>query len=226
MPKRLFKCSKCSRKFTMAAHLARHKNAIHGGRGRRKAAGRKTGMAHARRAIVRRSPTRAVPSSGAPGGGAVRLLKEMDAYRSELALQRDALDVEINNVDAALDTISGISTGATTTPRRRIKTRRTAAGPRARSIRTGRRARVGRPGKARRIKARRGRPAGSRKGSLKQVIVKVLRQKSKPMAPKDIAVAVKASGYRTKATDLTKVVSNTLPEVNSVRRVGRAQYTV
>lgn len=36
-----FKCSKCSRTFGMAAHLARHVNALHGGK--RKSAAKKSG---------------------------------------------------------------------------------------------------------------------------------------------------------------------------------------
>ena len=37
MPKKKFKCSRCDRSFSMAAHLARHRNTIHGS-GRAKAA--------------------------------------------------------------------------------------------------------------------------------------------------------------------------------------------
>ncbi len=41
MPRKTFKCSKCKRKFSMAAHLARHMNTIHGSRKRKAAAKRK-----------------------------------------------------------------------------------------------------------------------------------------------------------------------------------------
>ena len=40
MPKKKFKCSKCDRSFSMAGHLGRHMNAIHGA-GRAKAASKK-----------------------------------------------------------------------------------------------------------------------------------------------------------------------------------------
>lgn len=38
MPKKKFKCSKCDRSFSMPAHLARHMNATHGSRGKKKTA--------------------------------------------------------------------------------------------------------------------------------------------------------------------------------------------
>ena len=41
MPRRTFKCGRCKRKFSMAAHLARHMSAMHGSRKRKKAAKRK-----------------------------------------------------------------------------------------------------------------------------------------------------------------------------------------
>lgn len=41
MPRRTFKCGRCKRKFSMAAHLARHKSAMHGSGKRKTAAKRK-----------------------------------------------------------------------------------------------------------------------------------------------------------------------------------------
>ena len=38
MAKGEFKCSKCDRTFSMAAHLARHKNTIHAAKTRKKSA--------------------------------------------------------------------------------------------------------------------------------------------------------------------------------------------
>ena len=66
---------------------------------------------------------------------------------------------------------------------------------------------------------------GARAGSLKDRIVKVLRQRTKPMTPKDIAAAVRNAGYKTKAKDLTKAVSNALPEMKMVKRVDRGLYS-
>ena len=73
---------------------------------------------------------------------------------------------------------------------------------------------------------RRGRPLGSggRANSLKPTILKVLQRRSTPLSPREIAVAVVKSGYRTKSTNLTKAVSNVLPEMTNVKKVGRGQY--
>ncbi|MBI4718421.1 MAG: C2H2-type zinc finger protein [Planctomycetes bacterium] len=72
---------------------------------------------------------------------------------------------------------------------------------------------------------KRGRPAG-RPGSLKFYIANVLRQASGPMGPKEIAAAVQKAGYRTKAKELTKAVSNTLPQIKGVKKRGFGQYTL
>ena len=63
-----------------------------------------------------------------------------------------------------------------------------------------------------------------RAGSLKESILKVLRQRSRPMSPREIATAVKSSGYKTKSADLTKAVSNALPLMNMVGKAGRGLY--
>lgn len=72
----------------------------------------------------------------------------------------------------------------------------------------------------------RGRPAtrAGREGTLKQYITQVLKQYSTPIGPREIAGAVKKAGYRTKAHDLTKAVSNTLAGLNGVRKVGFGMY--
>ena len=73
---------------------------------------------------------------------------------------------------------------------------------------------------------KRGRPVGAvgRKGSLKSYIVRVLSQRSTPMSLKDIGTRVKKAGFKTKAKDLTKAVSKTLPGLKSVKRVGWGKY--
>ncbi len=73
---------------------------------------------------------------------------------------------------------------------------------------------------------KRGRPveAVGRKGSLKNYIVRVLRQSSRPMSLQDIGTRVKKAGYKTKSKDLTKAVSKTLPGLKQVKRVGHGQY--
>lgn len=75
---------------------------------------------------------------------------------------------------------------------------------------------------------KRGRPvkAVGRAGSLKSYIDIVLRESSKPMSLKDIGKRVKKAGYKTKAKDLTKAVSNALPGLKRVKRVGYGKYQI
>ena len=73
-----------------------------------------------------------------------------------------------------------------------------------------------------------GRPRGSapREGSLKNYIVRVLKQNSKPLSPNDIGIRVVKAGFKTKAKDLTKAVSNTLPQLGNVKRIGFGMYKI
>jgi len=147
---------------------------------------------------------RASGMSSSPG--AARLLAQMEAFHGELSAQRVQIDEQIVTIESVLN-VMGSAPSVRATPTRRAVSR--LGGPK---------------------RARRGRPAGtgaegSRAGSLKDSIVKVLRQRSKPMSPRDIAGAVKGVGYKTKAKDLTKAVSNALPEMETVKRVGRGMYS-
>ena len=44
------------------------------------------------------------------------------------------------------------------------------------------------------------------------------------MSPKEIAVSVVKAGYKSGAKNLTKAVSNALPEMSEVKKVGRGEY--
>ena len=70
MPKKSFKCSKCSRSFKMKAHLARHMSAGHGKKKtiKKKVAKKRAGPKRAKK--VRRQKTKAV---GRPKGATARL---------------------------------------------------------------------------------------------------------------------------------------------------------
>ena len=46
------------------------------------------------------------------------------------------------------------------------------------------------------------------------------------MSPKDIAARIVKAGYKSKAKDLTKAVSNTLPQLKQVKKVGFGKYKV
>jgi len=133
------------------------------------------------------------------GDGAIRLLSQMQAYFSDLSAQRASIDAQIMGIENAMSSLGG-------------------ATPRARSV-----ARRGRP-----PGRRPGRPAGSgaREGTLKDTIVRVLSQRSAALSPQDIATSVLKAGYKTKTKDLSKAVSNTLPQMNNIKRVGRGMYTV
>lgn len=222
-----FKCSRCTRRFSMAAHLARHM-ATHGvkskgnvGRKSRRGPGRPRGS---------RNVTHSTVASTGGDRGIVRLINEMDAYRDQLARQLDALNTEIQSVDAAMDAISG-NIGASAAAVRRGRPSSAVAGQRINAALTRERRRVKVVGTLNTgSKRRRGRPPGSTTrntgGSLKQAIIKVLRRSSKPMAPKQIASAVQNTGYKSYASDLTKLISNTLPEIDLIKKIGRGQYQI
>ena len=65
------------------------------------------------------------------------------------------------------------------------------------------------------------RPAG---GSLKDYIATVLTGASDGMNVKQIASAVKKAGYKSKSKDLSHAVSNALPGMQNVKRVGFGLY--
>lgn len=208
------KCSECDRSFSMPAHLARHQSAIHASPAVRKAAARK---AASRRAAGRattattvrkgkagkqaeRAYVRAASAPGRPAGAVFGIVKEMNAYRAGLVANRDALEGQISAIETAISAIAGTSGG------KAKMTRRPVGRPAGRPV---------------------GRPAGkrARAGSLKDVIVKVLSQRAKPLKPSQISAAVQKAGYTSKAKDLTKAVSNVLPEIKQVRKVGFGIYT-
>ena len=56
------------------------------------------------------------------------------------------------------------------------------------------------------------------------MIVQVLRQRSQPHTPQEIANSVVKAGYKTSSNNLTKSVSNTLPLLSEVKKVGRGLY--
>jgi len=201
MAKGEFKCSECSRTFTMAAHLARHRNAVHGAKragrrttGRAARGGRKT--ARSARTPARPAPRRATaPPARTPQGaaGMTRLVADLQAYHRELTAQRAGLDQQIAAIDSALQAMDIRPANPTV----RRAARRPARRPAAQS------------GKA---------------GSLKEYIVKVLRGSSKPMSPKEIADSAVKAGYKTKAKNLVNIVSNSLPDTPGVKKAGRGLY--
>ena len=211
MAKTRIKCPKCDRTFSMAAHLARHMNTIHVSPAKRKAKAKALAKKRGKRVQSKKGAKRAKPKAkrkvakrvarvgrpaGRTGDGGVRVLKEMRAYHADLMAQRSSLDDQIGAIEAAMGAMGG-----TAAPRRRRP------GPR--------------PGARGRAA---GRPRAGRAGSLKDAIVSTLRQYRKAMSPKDLSAAVVKGGYKTKAKDLTKAISNVLPQVKGVKKVGRGMY--
>ena len=204
----------------MPAHLARHMNTIHG-RG-----GGKTGGGPGRKAKRRGRPKGARRAGGASaaGGGPARLIGDMRMYHDDLVTQRAGLESQIQNLEAAMDALGGTGSAGRMAPRKRRGRppgRRAKRRGRPPGSRTG--ARIGRPPGSKTVKRRGRPPGGGRKGSLRDMIQQVLRQSSRPMSPTEISNAVVGAGYSTKAKDLTKAVSNTLPDL-PVKRVGFGQY--
>lgn len=221
-----FKCSKCDRKFSMAAHLARHM-ASHGGN---RAVGRKSRRGPGRPRGSRNVAKSTVASAGSysSGSGIDNMIREMNDYRDQLTIQRDALDTEIQSINTAMDALSS-SAGLSAGPRRPGRPRSSTTNRRINAAMTRARRREKVVGALHAGgKRRRGRPTGSTSrntgGSLKLAILKVVQRSSGSMSPKQIATAVQASGYKSFASDLTKLVSNTLPEIDAIKKVGRGQY--
>ncbi len=182
-----FKCTKCDRSFSMAAHLARHSSTIHV-RGGRKTQGKKV-AGRVGRPPGRKNTYPVAQTRSSIGGGARQLLSGMRAYHTDLVNQRGQLEAEISAIGAAMDAMGAAPV--------------LAAAP-----------------------AKRGRPAGSvgRAGSLKSYVAKVLSQRSSPMSPKAIAAKIVKAGHKSKAKDLTKAVSNALPQLKMVKKVGFGMY--
>lgn len=198
MAKGSFKCPSCDRTFSMAAHLVRHQNASHKrGPGRPKGSGK--GI---RRGRVGRPPKSQAMEMNFDDGS--RVLSEMQAYRDTLLMQRSSIDQRLEGLESAMSAMGSPSIGSSIGRPAALKGRRGPGRP---------------PGSG----ARRGRKPG-REGSLKQMIVKVLRQRAKPHTPQEIADSVVKAGYKTSSSNLTKSVSNTLPLLSEVKKVGRGLY--
>ena len=204
MARASYKCSKCKRKFKMPAHLARHMNTIHASaasRAKSKAAAKGKRRVGRPRGPAAGRPVRTTAARSIMGGAASRLLSDMQVFQNDLLSQRNSLDSEIDSLARAMDALGGAG-GST-----RSMTKRKVGRP------------VGRP-------SGKGRPRGSapREGSLKSFIVRVLKQNSKPLSPNDIGTRVVKAGFKTKAKDITKAVSNTLPQLGNVKRIGFGKY--
>lgn len=204
-----FKCQKCDRSFTMAAHLGRHVNAVHG-------AGRK-GKSMKPSGGSSRAGRRGAMRGGHSGGSMhavetpTKILADISEYRDVLIERRSMIDDQIQSLESAM----GMMSGGLAVP----------DGPSRKGRRSGGRPRGASMGGAAKSGKGKGTRAG-REGSLKQFIVKVLGGTSRPLSPSEIASGVVKGGYKTTASNLTKAVSNALPQMNQVKKAGRGLYRV
>jgi uncharacterized C2H2 Zn-finger protein len=130
MPKakvRKFKCPKCDRTFSMAAHLARHQNTVHRAKSRKRVAKRKVAK-HIARGKVRRARRPMKRARRTPRSGATPLLRQMQAYRNDLLAQRAQVISKIDAIDKALAAMGGTA---------RVPARKPARGRRGRTMRPG-----------------------------------------------------------------------------------------
>lgn len=195
-----FRCTKCDRTFSMPAHLARHLNTIHRRKKGKKPAGRKAKKV--KRPVGRPKGVRAkvVARRKARVGRAAR---PVAGVSTRLLRDMRAYHGELLAQRASLDgQINAVATAMQALG---------VGGPKTRK---------------RRVYKKRGRPAGKgvRAGSLKDYIVRVLRQTTRPMSPRDIGAGVVRAGFKTKAKDITKAVSNTLPQLKGIKKMGFGMY--
>jgi hypothetical protein len=117
----------------------------------------------------------------------------------EMQAYHSELLAQRTSLDAQIDAFArAMETVGATTPRRMVRRK---------------------PAKRRTATAR-----GVRPGSLKDYIGRVLSQSSKPMRPGEIGVSVKKAGFKTKAKNITKAISNTIPAMTNVKKVGFGLY--
>ncbi len=170
---RKFKCSKCGRSFSMAAHLGRHKSTMHASK-KAKATKKKK-----RRAVA----TREVRGTRSDLGG---ILASLKAHRNHLVDQRNEIDTQMQAIDAVMAALGA--------------------------------------GAAKPVVARRSRGTGPLAGSLKDYIGRVLRGRTRGVSVKDITVAVRKAGYKSKNKTLDTSVGNALADMKNVVRVTRGVY--
>ena len=194
MAKAAFKCPKCDRSFSMKAHLARHTNTIHASPKRRKAAAKK----RARRAKLAGKKRVVKRKAQVPSARKAPAGGSSRVLR-EMKVYHADLAAMRSSLDAQIGAIEA-----------------------AMEAMTGIRAKAA-PRPKRRAPAR-GRGRAGRAGSLKDSVVGVLRKHRTPMSPRELSSAVVRAGYNTKAKDLTKAISNILPQLKMVKKVGRGMY--
>jgi hypothetical protein len=220
--KKMLKCSKCNRRFSMPAHLARHQKTIHGIGGRGKAAAKRKVRVGRPKGVRAKAARRAGPGAALLGGEVRRILRDLQAHHNALTAQRAALDAQLEGIQQAITAMGAGKAAAPARKRKAVKRRRPVAARRTVKRKTAKR-KVAKRKTAKRKAVKRVAAAG-RPGSLKDYIVRVLGRASKPMSPREMGMAAIKAGFKTKSKDLTKAVSNTLPKLKGVKKIGFGKY--
>ncbi len=110
MPRKKFKCTKCSRTFSMPAHLARHMNTIHASPAARAARQRRAG----RKGNAGRRPgsTAVLAVGDVSFTDSANLLSGIQAYHESLLARRDQIDREVSALGNALSALGSTQVGS------------------------------------------------------------------------------------------------------------------
>ncbi len=186
----------------MAAHLGRHNTAIHGAKSKKITTTAKSSKKTANKHAVHSKVVRTMATSRVKLGPMKSFSTGMAGSEGIIhAMQEHHSELleQRNAIDAQIDAFATAMETIGATASISVKTA------------TGK---------------KRGRPVASvgRKGSLKNYIDRVFRETSKPLNLKDIGMRVKKAGFKTKSTNVTKAISNTLPGLKKVKRVGYGLY--
>ena len=111
MARKRFKCRKCDRSFSMAAHLARHVNAIHK-KAKKKVAKkppktRRVGRPKQAKKARRRAGS-GVAARQPIGKGAARLLVQMRAHHAQLVTQQRVMAAQVEALTRAMKALQGV----------------------------------------------------------------------------------------------------------------------
>lgn len=214
-------CNVCGRKFSMEAHLARHMNTIHSGGGKSNASAKPSGRAKKGRGGRGGRAASSATNSRLPIGD---LVGDLMRYRDQLVQEQEQIGQSLTALDNAVALLGGAG--------RRASSARKAAPARKRGRRKNRGGRPkGIPGLAGPAAAARAvaKPAssepGTRPGTLKDFIAKVVIGNNRPLAVKEIVTGVKRAGYKSTASNLANAVNNALSKMKSIKKVGRGVYT-
>ncbi len=198
MAKGKFKCSKCDRSFSMAAHLGRHISTMHATKSGKKAAKKKTRKRKAKRKVgrpkgtkkkVRRAKVARRAARRPIARGTAGLIRQMQVYHRKLSAEQADLEAQITAMDRAIVALGGAA-----------KTRPGGQGRRA------------------------GTRRGIRPGSLKDHIAKVLRRGKKAMTPGEVTKRLVQAGYKTGSKSLSNQVSNALGQMPGVKKLRRGLF--